>query len=299
MPALYTLDRLRPEYVSLFDKMEISNSRRAAAKSQALKIISGKARYKVAAIKARVPWFVIGLIHFRESNGDFTTYLGNGDPIERTTIHVPRGRGPFGSWEDGAFDALVIVENLDDITYDGPEACAYAFEKINGWGYRNPGRSGRSPYLWGGTNLQLPGKFVSDGKYDPRVMDQQIGAMAVLRMLMDLDADVVFAGAAVPAPAPDPMPSPPLAPADPPNSPRADDTETSVKPLSKSKTIWSAVVQWFTSNTAMVFAYIDKHPEIVIGFVGLSSVCLFLVVTGRVDVQKILKHLSVDDTVKA
>jgi hypothetical protein len=51
-------------------------------------------------------------------------------------------------------------------------------------------------------------------------------------------------------------------------------------------------VQWVTSNTAMVFGFIDKHPEIVIGFLGISSVCLFLVVTGRVDVQKMLKHLS-------
>jgi hypothetical protein len=44
-------------------------------------------------------------------------------------------------------------------------------------------------------------------------MDQQLGAMAVLRMLMDLDSDVVFAGAA--SPLRRRFRSPPLPPADP------------------------------------------------------------------------------------
>jgi hypothetical protein len=105
--------------------------------------------------------------------------------------------------------------------------------------------------------------------YDPSVMDQQLGAMAVLRMLMDLDSDVVFAALR-------PRRSGPFRPRrsaqwthqQRQQSPRADDTETNVKPLGKSKTIWSSIVQWVTSNTAIVFGFIDKHPEIVIGFLG-------------------------------
>lgn len=312
MAALYTLDRLRSEYVSLFDKMEISNSKRAAAKAQALRIIKNKDTYKRIEAKTGIPWFVVGCIHHRESPIDketggpsFNTYLGNGEPLNRVTKLVPKGRGPWKDFETGAYDALVTVENLDDIPFDGPDGCAYAFEKINGFGYRNPARNIPSPYLWGGTNIQKRGKWKESLEggvyrkwYDPNEMDQQIGAMATLRMLMDLDSDVVFAGAAVPAPVPVPTP----APAEPPmvpQSPRADDTETDVKPLGKSKTIWSSIGQWFATNLASFFGFIDKHPEYVIGFLVFSSALLFLVITGRINVQKIMKHLSQDDTVKA
>lgn len=310
MPALYTLERLRSQYADLFDRMEISNSKRAAAKSQALKIIANKDRYKAVEGRTGIPWFVVGCIHFRESptdkagNARFDTYLGNGESLSHVTKLVPKGRGPWANFEDGAYDALVTVENLNDIPYEGADGCAYAFEKINGFGYRNPSRNIPSPYLWGGTNLQKPGKWMEEIKngvyrkwYDPTQMDQQIGAMAILRMLMDLDTEVAFASPPVIAAAAEvPEDAAPVAPA---QSPRADDTESEIKPLSKSKTIWSGAVQWVSSNTAVFFGYIDKHPEIVIGFLGVSSILLFLVVTGRVDVQKVLKHLSVDDTVKA
>jgi hypothetical protein len=32
--------------------------------------------------------------------------LAQGDPWNRTSVHVPKGRGPFKSWEDAAVDAL-------------------------------------------------------------------------------------------------------------------------------------------------------------------------------------------------
>lgn len=299
MPALYTLDRLRPEYVPLFDRMEISNSKRAAAKSQALKIIANKDRYKAVQAKTDIPWFVIGCIHFRESSGDFNTYLGNGDPLHAKSVNVPKGRGPFASWEDGAYDALVTIENLNDIDYSGPEACAYATEKINGWAYRSPSRNIPSPYLWGGTNIQKPGKFVRDHVYDSGVMDTQLGTMAVLRMLMDLDSDVVFAG--VPATVPAPVPSPPLAPTDPPKSPRADDTETNVKPLSQSMTIRGLILKMtgLVTGGAAIFLDFLKTPFgfatfcVAIGAIGLGFV---MVLKGRIDVQNMLKHLSIDDT---
>ena len=50
----------------------------------------------------------------RESGADFSTYLGNGEPLTRRTRIVPKGRGPFKTWEDGAVDALRF-DSLDDV----------------------------------------------------------------------------------------------------------------------------------------------------------------------------------------
>jgi hypothetical protein len=143
--------------------MEIVNSKRAAAKSQALKIIAARTATRPSRQENRH-----SLVRHRlHSLPGKQRRISR--PIWATAIRsaarpstFPRAAGRSRTWETGAYDALVTVENLDDITYDGPECCAYATEKTNGFGYRNPGRSGRSPYLWGGTNLQKPGKFVSD-----------------------------------------------------------------------------------------------------------------------------------------
>jgi lysozyme family protein len=306
MSALYTLDRLRPEYAALFDRMEITNSKRAAAKSQALKIIANKDRYKAVEQRTGIPWFVVGCIHFRESKIDretgaprFDTYLGNGDPLNHRTVNVPIGRGPFSSFIDGAYDALITVENLEEIhDWTGPECAAYAFEKINGFAYRNPSRNIPSPYLWGGTNLQKPGKFIRDHVYDPNVMDTQLGAMATLRMLMDMDSEVVF-GSPPPVVA-----SPPTAPVElpaAPPSPRADDTEGNVKPLSQSMTIRGLILKVtgiFSAGGALFFDFL-KTPFgfatfcVAIGAIGLGFV---MILKGRIDVQAMLKHLSIDDT---
>ena len=74
---------------------------------------------------------------------------------------VPKGRGPFSTWEEAAIDALKIKRYPPewDIAH-----IAYAFEKFNGFGYRSKGIP--SPYLWGGSNIQRPGKYVRDGVYD-------------------------------------------------------------------------------------------------------------------------------------
>jgi hypothetical protein len=155
--------------------------------------------------------------------------------IEAPTVHQPAGRppNPAVSWEEGAYDALVVCEQLDKLTDWGPERVAYAAEKFNGFGYRSPSRNIPSPYLWGETSMQQKGKFVEDDKYDPTVMDPQIGAMAVLKQMMALDPEVRF-DAAKPSP-PEPPEIPPVD-TPPPPSPKAIDTESEVKPAAKSKT---------------------------------------------------------------
>ena len=75
--------------------------------------------------------------------------MHNGDPLPGPTTHVPKGRGPFISWEAAAIDALKY-DGLDKIKLDSIEACLIMAEKFNGLGYRNKGEY--SPYVWAGTN---------------------------------------------------------------------------------------------------------------------------------------------------
>src|SRR6266850_995656 len=50
---------------------------------------------------------LIAVAHEREASQRWDTQLGQGDPLNQVSVHVPAGRGPFRSGEDGALDALV------------------------------------------------------------------------------------------------------------------------------------------------------------------------------------------------
>src|SRR5215510_9177615 len=256
--AQYRFERVQAEYLELWTKMKVLKA--AEAKAQAQKVISHKDRYKTVEGKTGVPWFVVGCLHMRESNGNFNTWLHNGDPMKRSgvpvrTVQVPKGRppNPDVSWEDGAYDALVVIEHLDEIDDWGPEHVAYAAEKFNGFGYRSPSRNIPSPYLWGGTSVQKPGKFVRDGVYDPTVMDSQLGAMAVLRSVMDLDSSARFGVPKPKAKEPPPLPVPVDKP-----SPKAEDAEQQVPTLEKSKTIWGGIAGYLTTAVTAIGSLFDK-----------------------------------------
>jgi hypothetical protein len=66
-----------------------------------------KSRYQAVSERTGVPWAVIAVIHQRECSQDWSGSLAQGDPWNRVSVHVPAGRGPFGSWEEAAIDALV------------------------------------------------------------------------------------------------------------------------------------------------------------------------------------------------
>ncbi len=172
------------------------------------KIAANRPRYEVVSKATGVPWDVIGVIHYRESSNDFRGVLHNGQKIigtgKKTTI-VPKGRGPFSTWEEAAIDALAnchphLAKNKDwsiGTTLDKLEA-------YNGLGYRNKGLA--SPYLWAGTDQYVKGKYVADGKFDPEHVDQQLGVAAILMKLRET---------AKVAPVPNPRPTPTPPPAEP------------------------------------------------------------------------------------
>src|SRR3954468_4720639 len=67
---------------------------------------NAKQRYQPVALKTGVPWFVIAVIHEREASQNWSKSLAQGDPWNKKSVHVPKGRGPFKSWEEAAIDAL-------------------------------------------------------------------------------------------------------------------------------------------------------------------------------------------------
>jgi Uncharacterized conserved protein len=285
--------------------------RQAKADKQANRIISAKARYQVVSKETSVPWFAIGALHMRESSGDFTTWLHNGDRMKvngvpARTKHVPAGRppNPNCSWEDGAIDAL-RYEQLDGITDWCVERLAYAAEKFNGFGYRNPNKNIPSPYLWGGTSVQITGKFTSDGKYDPYELDPQIGVMAILKRLSVLDPTTTFPGEpqALPIEQVADVATAPDAPDqnDQQDQGKAVDDESQVKSLGKSKTIWGGALGLLSTTGASasgIFSHLD-NPYTLAAFMTIAAggtVAAYLVFKGRIDINKIVEHLSQDDT---
>lgn len=130
-----------------------------------------------------VPVVFFMCAHERESDGAWNTYLGNGERLDRVTTMVPTGRGPFASFEDGAKDA-VKIEGLDRRTNWTRAELAFELEGFNGFGYYYKGLP--SPYIWAGSTIQRPGKYVADGLFDPTVMDPQLGALLVYDQLVQL-----------------------------------------------------------------------------------------------------------------
>src|SRR5258708_27281051 len=64
-------------------------------------------RYKAVEKLTGVPWWFIAVVHEREGAQKWDTFLGNGQSLSRKTTIIPKGRGPFNTWEDGAVDALM------------------------------------------------------------------------------------------------------------------------------------------------------------------------------------------------
>lgn len=169
----------RLEILDFWRKAQIAPARLSVVKANADKIVSFKDIYHQVEAGTGVPWWVIGGIDMREEDYNHKGYLGNGDPLSRKTTHVPRGRGPFANWYEGAIDAI-HVSGWDRLPSGGHwdvVTCLIKAEAYNGLGYAHMGH--RSPYVWGATNMQQRGKYVSDGHYDANAWDNQLGCAAV------------------------------------------------------------------------------------------------------------------------
>ena len=175
-----------PQYRDQWNAMQIT--RPATVRGAAKRLFAAKDRYVTIEHMTGVPWWMIAVIHLRESDQDFRKSLAQGDRWDRVSTHVPAGRGPFRSFEAAAYDALVTLKRLDLMIDWRLEKVLYQLERYNGWGYhwhRVP-----SPYLWGSTNIQRPGKYVRDRVWSSTAWDVQLGCAPVIRALMDLDPTI-------------------------------------------------------------------------------------------------------------
>lgn len=178
-----------PVYAKQWDGMVIRAGRTSEFNGYAAYAIAHKTIYEEIQARTGVQWYHVAVIHRRESNGDFDTYLGNGQSLHHPTTEVPKGRGPFNSFADGAVDALRF-DGLTTVSDWRLEKILYYCELFNGTGYNNRGLP--SPYLWGGTNIQRPGKYVADGQFDRYAIDTQPGCAPMLAAIAGLDKSVFF-----------------------------------------------------------------------------------------------------------
>lgn len=164
-----------------------------------------KQQYQEIEADTKVPWFIVAVIHERESTQNWTRGIAQGDPWNKKSVHVPAGRGPFASFRAAAYDALVnCAPKAAQWTDWSIGGCLALLEQYNGLGYANGPRARDSagnvvqyppmpsPYIWGGTNIQTRGKYVADGKFDPNTVDSQLGCAGLLMAMQELDPTIVF-----------------------------------------------------------------------------------------------------------
>lgn len=202
-----------PEYAKQCDTMAIKPERVAEFERMARYAIANKGIYQQveAALVSHFPWYGVAAMHKRESDAQdthgnplFTSYLGNGQPLWIETTIVPERRGPFITKADalgnpqkciaafvaGAIDALML-DKIDRVVPPWPlEKLLFEEEILNGTGY--DGRGLPSPYIFGGTTIQRPGKYIRDHVFDDAVMDPQLGVAGMFWMIAHLDTAVKF-----------------------------------------------------------------------------------------------------------
>ena len=156
--------------------------------------LKNKNTYLDIEAKTKVPWFFTAALHMRESNFDFTKHLHNGDPLSERTTHVPTNRPALGSppftFTDSAIDALQYEGFASEEKWD-VATTFYCLEAWNGHGYRRASNEctpvNASPYVYSGTQFYECGKFVADHKFDTSLRDGQLGVMAFLKHLSEVE----------------------------------------------------------------------------------------------------------------
>lgn len=179
-----------PSMVIDFDAIALMNQVAARLIAPA-----AKDRYKSLFAQTGVPWPVIAMIHQRECSQRWDLSIAQGDPWDAVSVHVPAGRGPFGSWEEAAVDALTNSSNSAVPMsrwqhWDTIEGVLTRLEMYNGTGYFQY-HDCPSPYVWSRTDQYVSGKYVSDGNFDGTVVDSQMGCAPLLTAMMLQDSTIV------------------------------------------------------------------------------------------------------------
>lgn len=184
VPARGSLDYYANKYAE--SDLDLNPHRTAILKNTCDDLLKDKARYQAVERMTNVPWYMVGAINYRESSFNFSSYLGNGDPLSQKTHHVPAGRGPFTSWESGAVDALEY-DGLSGRTNWSLPLCLQLAEKYNGMGYFKFHPNNPSPYVWAYLSFYRGGLYTADGHFNPNSYDQRPGVAAIFKWLQSVE----------------------------------------------------------------------------------------------------------------
>lgn len=238
---------------AVFDPASLTN-----ASSVARRLVKCKDRYLAVSNRTGVPWYIIAVIHERESSQRWDRSIAQGDRWDRPSTHVPKGRGPFTSFEDAAYDALVNCAPHASQWKDWSAGGALTIlELYNGIGYENKGIA--SPYIWSGTNQYTSGKYVKDGVFDVNVVDSQLGCATLIKAMGNIDEGVSFNKIV----SKKPTSVPPLtdeqkAAVNAPKAGPVTNPDSDTKPAVQSTTIWTSIAGILTVIGAGVVDVIQK-----------------------------------------
>jgi lysozyme family protein len=177
------------KYTKLWNVMKINQDRIAEADAACNLIISGRDRYQGLSTLTHVPWAIIGIIGYREYGFKYNPphaptlrwdrSLAQGDAFNVPSVHEPKNRGPFNTWEEAGYDALVncapYAAKWKDWT---PPGSLVILMKYNGEGYDERGVV--DPYIFAGTDQYIKGKYDADEHYDPFLVDKELGCAVLL-----------------------------------------------------------------------------------------------------------------------
>ena len=155
--------------------------------------LTNQYRYQAVSSLTNVPAELIAALHWRESTGNFGTYLHQGDPLGQPAVNWPTNIPVFDRWEDAAVHALNMKRGLQSQlqmtadTTSTPTIATYA-EAYNGLGYQY--RNIPSPYVYSGTNQYTSGKYVRDGVFNGSAVDTQLGVLPMVGAIGGLDQDL-------------------------------------------------------------------------------------------------------------
>lgn len=155
-----------------------------------------RGRFEPVTAATGVPILFIGPSFYREADLDFSRNPAQGWPLNSRSRIVPQN-GPFPNWTSAAI-AAYRLNGLDRVgagNWTWELECFYA-ELFNGFGPRDFHHM-HSSYLWGGTNIQMVGKYVRDRQFDATVWDEQLGVIPLARRMVEIDPTLAFAGPAV------------------------------------------------------------------------------------------------------
>lgn len=181
---------LRPEYERDLATMKVDRSVQVDRVARHLLHPDIMDKHRLVQDRTGVPAVFIATLFEREASSNFHLALGQGDPWNRVSTHVPRGKGPFPSWPDAAI-YYVKYDHINDNSapWSLPYMC-WKGEIWNGFGPRGHGRP--TGYLWSGTTIYDPpagpgGKYIADGQWSGHTVDQQLGIMPVILRMLELD----------------------------------------------------------------------------------------------------------------